>query len=171
MGDRLPTNVLMPDDTEINLDEIDQNINNRNKVQERIIELSNKAKTIAEERDEKSRLLAEKDIELAQSRKENEFLSGFSKISAKYPNAGDHFDEIKGKVLAGYEMEDAAVATLAKAGKLSTGVAPEQVTGIAGGSASINLPNQGEKTLGEMSKDEKLAKLLEAEKRGEIMLS
>src|SRR5687768_16739682 len=90
-----------------------------NKVEKRIRELSNKVKLTSKERDElaqaKQKLEAERDT----AQKEVQFYSAFSDVTDKYPNAKEFKYKIKEKVLTGYSMEDAAVAVLAKEGKLT----------------------------------------------------
>ena len=64
--------------------------------------------------------------------------------------------------MSGYTVEDATVAVLAKEGKLTGMPTPQPpVENPAGGSAITNLGG-GEKSLNEMSRDEKRAALVDA---------
>ena len=128
--------------------------------QERIQQLSDKVQLTARERDEKEALIKERDAKIADLEKENSFNSGFADMLGNHPAAKDHKDEIKAKVLAGYTVEDATLAVLGKAGKLSaiTPVTPQ----VAGGSATIN-PQSAQKEPKDMTQAERrdaLEKLL-----------
>ena len=152
------------EDTEVQLDEEVQ----ENKVEKRIKQLSNKVKLTSQERDElakgKKSLEAERDT----AKKEVEFYSSFSDAIDKYPAAKEYKDRIKEKVLSGYSMEDAAVAVLAKEGKLTM---PKVTENPAGGSAT-NPPMTGEsKPLKDMTLEEKRGEVLKAMDRGDISLS
>ena len=148
--------------------ELDEEIQPESKVEKRIKQLSNKVKLTSSERDElvkgKQKLETERDT----AKKEVEFYSSFSDTTDKYPNAKEYKDKIKEKVLAGYSVEDAAVAVLAKEGKLD---AIKAVENPAGGSA-LNPPMLGEpKPLNDMSREEKRTAIIEAEKKGDISLT
>lgn len=146
----------------------------QNKVERRIKDLSEKVKLTAEERDEKAKLLLEQEAKIATIEKERDFYSSFADSTSKYPAASEHRDAIRDKVLAGYDVEDAVVAVLAKEGKLTTeNRVPEVVVNEspAGGSATNTIQGGGEKTLGEMSRDEKRAELIKAESRGDLSIS
>lgn len=135
----------------------------------RIKELSNKVKLTSEERDENKRLRDEADTKVAEVSKERDFYSGFADIIASQPAAKDHKEEILTKVKAGYSVEDATAAVLVKAGKYQ---APKvERDNPAGGSANITPPQGGNKSLRDMSREEKRAALIEAEKRGDISMS
>lgn len=119
----------------------------------RFKDLSEKVETTAKERDD-AKALAET------ATKEVEFYKDFSKL--KYDGKEDFLDKIKEKVLAGYEMEDAAISVMAKAGKLQN--APQQRQSPAGGSASTAIQAGDDKPVGDMSAAEKRAKLVEIER-------
>jgi hypothetical protein len=143
----------MAEDLELDLEE--------NAVEKRIKSLSEKVKLTSAERDEKDRLLTERDGQLATVTKEKDFYAGFSDSLSKYPNASEYKEKIKEKVMSGYDVEDATVAILAREGKLTTAPTPQAPKdNPAGGSATTNT-GVGEKSLGEMSKDEKRAALVE----------
>ena len=148
---------------DVQLDDVQEN-----KVEKRIKDLSNKVKLTSKERDELAEAKKLSDAELGNAKKEVEFYSAFSDTTDKYPNAKEFKDKIKEKVLAGYSVEDAAVAVLAKEGKLT---APRVIDNPAGGSAT-NLPgNTGSKPLQDMSREEKRDEVLKAMDRGDISLS
>lgn len=117
--------------------------------QERITELSDKVKTEAE-----GRQTAE--TKAADAERRATFAEGFVEVVATHPEAKDHKDEIKEKVLKGYSVQDATFAVLGAAGKLGGVVTPPQV---AGGSATTAMPQSGEKPISEMTQAERRAQL------------
>lgn len=154
----------MADELEFDLDQLDADINNKNKIQKRITDLSEKVKLTSEERDalvkEKQQLSVERDS-LA---KERDFYSKFSDSTAKYQGANEFKDKIREKVMQGYDVEDATVAVLAREGKLATPAAQQaERDTVAGGSATTALRGDGTKTLSEMTKAEKRAMLMDNE--------
>ena|SRR3990167_6713694 len=153
-------------DGELNLED-----EQTNKVEKRIKDLSSKVETTSQERDEFAELNKQKDEQLAQKDKEIGFLGSFGDVLSKFPQAAEHRDKIKEKFMSGYSTEDAVVAVLNAEGKLTAGTTPAPKAGdIAGGSA-VNQPNLGDKSLEEMSRDEKRAALEEAVARGDISIS
>jgi hypothetical protein len=146
---------------DINLDELDENINNNNRVEQRLRSLTEKVKLTEKERDEKDALLKAKEIELDSATKEKDFYSKFSDSTTKYPGAGAFKDKIREKVMAGYDVEDATVAVLAKEGKLGTSTPVVEKETVAGGSATTAMSGEGEKSISEMTRDEKRAALTE----------
>ena|SRR3990167_1249686 len=165
----------MADDLELDLDDLDKDINNRNKVEERIKDLSSKVKLTSQERDELQASNKKLEDEKAAALKEKDFYASFSDTVSQYPNAKDFKDKIKEKVMAGYSVEDATVAVLAKEGKLATtpseNIQPEPKQSPAGGSATTSPPTQGQKPISEMTREEKRQALLEAEARGDVGIS
>jgi len=127
----------------------------------RFKDLSEKVEMTAKERDE-ARLAAEA------AQKEVEFYKGFSKL--KYPDAAEFQDKIKEKVMAGYDMEDAAISVLAKAGKLQSS-SPVQRESPAGGSATTALKSFDDKPPGEMTTAEKRERLMQIERENPGSLS
>lgn len=117
--------------------------------EERITELSDKVKIEAE-----GRVKAEADK--ADAERRATFAEGFVDVLSTNPQAKDHKDEIKEKVLKGYSMEDATYAVLGKAGKL--GVQPQDKPQVAGGSATT-APTGGQKEIKDMTLAEKRAAL------------
>lgn len=159
----------MTEELEIDLEE--ENIN-RNKVEKRIRDLSEKVELTSKERDELKTLHEKTEQEKNTALKERDFYASFVDSTSKYPGAGEYKDVIKEKVMAGYSVEDATVSVLAKEGKLGLNQAPVEKETVAGGSAINQINNSsGIKPLGEMSRDEKRQAILEAEARGDISLS
>lgn len=114
----------------------------------------------------------EAEAKAIESQKEAEFYKDFSAQTAKYPNAPEFQDAIKEKVMAGYSVDDATVAVLAREGKFNP--APEgavEVESPAGGSAPTAMSAAVDKPLSEMTRDEKRAQLVELEAKGDISLS
>lgn len=148
----------MTDELDLELENEDES---RNVYIKRINELTKKVKLTDEERAEKQHLLEERDVELGTVSKERDFFKEFSGNITKYPQATEYQDAIKDKVMLGYTVEDATVAVLAKEGKLTmeTPLAPKE--NPAGGSAITNIGG-GEKTISEMTRDEKRDALVEA---------
>ena len=157
---------------ELDLEQLDNEIEKDNKVEKRIKDLSEKVRLTSEERDEQKRILGERDQKIAELERENSFNSGFADVLANHSAAKDHKDEIKAKVLGGYSIEDAAFAVLGKAGKLgTTPPSTPKLENPAGGSAITQPITGGEKKLNEMTRDEKRAKLVEAETHGDISIT
>lgn len=118
----------------------------------RFKDLSEKVETTAKERDE-----ATAKAEAAQ--KEVEFYKGFTKVSSKYEGASDYQDKILEKVNSGYDLEDATISVLAKAGKFTAPV-KERGESPAGGSASTSMTGADDKPINEMTQAEKREKLI-----------
>ena len=116
-----------------------------NRSEERIRELSGKLELTATERDEFKTLNET-------TTRERDFYKGFADIVSTQPNAKDHQDEIKEKVLKGYSVQDATFAVLGGLGKL--GNTPAQAPQVAGGSADTS-PQGGDKELKDMTQGEK----------------
>ena len=160
----------MPDD--LDLEQLDNEIESTNKVEKRIKDLSEKVRLTSEERDASKLKVEEETTKAANLQKEVEFLNSFGDQLSKHPEASPFRDKIKEKVLKGYSVEDATISTLASEGKLTASQKEVQIDNVAGGSAAVNQPiTGGTKKLHEMTRDEKRAKLLEAEQRGDIFLS
>lgn len=147
--------------------EVDDIINEPSEAEKRIKQLSDKVKLTSEERDEQSRLLKEQSDKTSAVEKERDFYQGFADIVSSNPSAKDHKEDILAKVKLGYTVEDATFAVLGKAGKLGA----SDTTATAGGSATTTITNEGTKSVSEMTRDEKLAALKEAESRGDLALT
>lgn len=155
-------------DEDVDLDKVDKEIEGENRVEKRIKDLSDKVKLTAGERDELKRLADQKDAENASLKRDNDFLNSFGDVLGKHPEASSYRDAIREKVLKGYSVEDATVSTLASEGKLSFPKKEVKVDNVAGGSAVNQQVSGGEKPISELSREEKRARLMEAETRGEI---
>ena len=157
---------MAEEDVDIDLDLEGQ----ESKSEIRIKDLSHKVKVTSEERDELNKVKETLEQEKASLSKEVDFFKNFTPLTAKYQGALEYQDQIKEKHLAGYELEDATIAVLAKEGKFTPQAAPPAPKeNPAGGSASNATP--GEKTLQDMNRDELREQLIEAEKRGDIALT
>ena len=150
-------------------EELDLTLDNENinKTEERIKNLSSKVKEKAQETENERALRAEAETRATTAEKERDFFQSFSSHSAKYPQASEHIDAIKEKVMAGYAPEDAILSVLNTEGKLMGNSEPVSYGPIAGGSAQTQLVG-GSKSTSEMTRQEMRAKLLEADGRGEL---
>lgn len=148
---------------------IEEEIINKNAVEERMRNLS-KAKIDAEAKaNEEARLRQESDAKVQTAEKERDFYASFSDSISKYPNANEHKDAIKEKVMSGYTVEDATVSVLAREGKLGAiQTPPPPRQSPAGGSASTQIQQGGAKSLAEMSREEKRQAVLDAQARGDL---
>lgn len=159
----------MADDIDLEL-ETDAEVEQR-KENKRIKDLSEKVRLTAEDRDEKDRLLAKEKAQTESLTKERDFLNSFGDQLGKFPEAASFKDKIKEKVLKGYSVEDATTAVLVSEGKYTPPRVEQPIENIAGGSAPTIHQPTGSKTFSQMSRDEKRAKLIEAEQRGDISVS
>lgn len=142
-----------------------------NKTEKRIKDLSEKVKLTATERDELKAAKELAETEKAAALKDAEFFKNFNTVASRHQGATEYQDKIREKVLAGYDLEDATISILAKEGKYTPPApTPLPKESPAGGSAPTTLKS-GEKTIGDMTQDERRSLLLEAEKRGDIGLS
>ncbi len=146
----------MPDEEEI-INDAEQEEEKPTRAENRFKDLSDKVELTAKERDEAT-------AKSAALEKENQFYKGFSKVSSKYQDAGEYQDKILEKYNAGYDMEDAAISVLAKAGKLTNMPAPTTRQSPVGGSATTAMSSGGDKPVSEMSRDEKRAALEDIER-------
>jgi hypothetical protein len=152
----------MAEDFELDLTE-DPNIN---KTEERIKNLSSKVKDTAAERDAAKAATEAAEAARASAEKERDFYAGFADNVGKYPQASEHKDAIKEKVLQGYSVDDAIVSVLNKEGLLNAQSGPVSYGPVAGGSASTPIP--GPKGPTDMSQEDRRAALLEMDKTGEL---
>lgn len=153
----------MADEDELNDLEI-------NKTEKRIKDLSEKVKTTSQERDDLAKAKDEAENAKVEALKEVEFFKGFAGQTSKYSAASEFQDKIREKVMAGYDIEDATVSVLAKEGKLDNLVKPPKPQSPVGGSATNNIQQGADKSIDEMTRDEKRAKLMERERAGDISL-
>ena len=157
---------------ELDLEQLDSDIDKDNKVEKRIKDLSEKVRFTSEERDEQKKLLGERDKKIAELERDNAFNSGFVDILSAHSSAKDHKDEIREKVLKGYSVEDATLAVLGKAGKLGQPQTPPSKPDNPAGGSAVTQPITGtQKSVNELSREEKRQQLLEAEARGDISMT
>lgn len=152
----------MADEFDLDLD-LDQEQDRVNKVEQRIKTLSEKVKMTSQERDELAKAKESLEAEKANISKEVEFYKNFNTLTTKYQGASEYQDKIREKVMAGYDVEDATVAILAKEGKLNQSAPNLPKDFPAGGSATNTIKGEGDKPLGEMTQDEKRAALADRE--------
>jgi len=155
-------------DLDLDLDSLDEakpQVDNTNKLVERIRKLSEKVGKTQGEKDELAKLNEKLGKANADITTERDFYAAFTDVAAKYPGATEYKEVILEKVKSGYSVDDAAIATLAKEGKLPPLPAPAPEN-PAGGSSPTQLETGGEKTIDEMTTEEKRAKLVEALNRG-----
>lgn len=159
---------------DLDLDELDQNIQKRNtardKVEERMNSLNEKVILTAKERDELRQLNEQLTADKAALEKEKAFLSSFTDATAKFPGAVEYKDAIWEKVQAGYSVEDATLVVTTANKPTEEAPAPKESRpeSPAGGSAATVPTAIGEKSISDMTRDEKLAALREIEARGEL---
>lgn len=149
--------------------ELDPQVEEENRIEKRIKDLSGKVKSTSEERDAAKTLAEKAEMDRQVALKDVEFYKNFNTIASKYQGSTEYQDKIREKVMAGYSLDDAAVSVLNSEGKF-TPTAPVVKTSPAGGSAPTNLVS-GEKSLAEMTQAERRAQLIEAERKGDIGLT
>lgn len=148
------------------INKIEEDINNKNAVEERFKNLVGGKKEAEAKAEEALKGKAESDAKLATLEKETSFLNSFSDVTAKFPTASEFKDKIRDKVMSGYSVDDATVSTLVAEGKYTAPQALRET--VAGGSAPNQIIGGGIKPVAEMNKEERWSALREAEKRGEI---
>ena len=135
-----------------------------NKTEKRIKDLSEKVKLTSEERDELVKSKETLEQEKVALSKEVDFFKNFSQMTSKYAGAGDFQEQIKEKVVGGYDVEDATISILAKEGKF---IPPDKPAppreNPAGGSATSTVRAAGEKPISEMTQLERKEALMKAE--------
>lgn len=149
-------------------DELDLELNDDaqdevSKSEKRIKSLSEKVKLTSQERDDLVEAKSKLEGEKATLTKEADFFKNFNTLTSKYQGAAEFQDKIKEKVMAGYDIEDATVSILNREGKFNPGPITEKRESPAGGSSTNQIRSEGEKTVAEMTRDEKRAKLMENE--------
>lgn len=154
---------------ELNLDDLDsiqENAEKKLKVKNRFEQLSEKVILTSKEKEEALAKANQAEEARLKAERERDFYKDFSTNIAKYPNAAEYQDKIREKVQNGYQTEDAIISVLAKEGKLTTPPPPTPEITVEGGSAPTIT--EGAKSLADMTPEEKLAALAEADKAGEL---
>lgn len=154
---------------DLNLDDIEKEVNQKNVVEERIKNLVTQKKEFEIKAEMESKARVELETKAKEMERERDFFASFSDSVAKNPAAAEYRDKIKEKVIGGYSMEDATIAVLHSEGKLIP--KSERVEMAAGGSAPTQLSNQSPKSTQDMTQVDRLTALREAEKRGELFMS
>ena len=161
----------MADELELDLDQNLDPDQGQVKQDKRIKDLSEKVKLTSQERDELAKAKEEETRLRIEAEKERDFFKNFNPLVTKYQGAAEYQDKIKEKVMAGYSAEDATVSILVQEGKYTPPVAPAAPKeSPAGGSAINTLSPQGNKPLGEMTREERKTALEEVIAKGEISL-
>lgn len=149
----------MDDELNLDLDTIESNVQEKEKVKNRFEQLSEKVILTSKERDEKAKLAETLQADNAAISKERDFFKDFSNNVSKYPAATEYQEQILEKVKAGYSTEDAIVSILNKEGKLTPQAVQQPQTQVEGGSAPTTL--EGTKGIQDMSAEEKFNALNE----------
>lgn len=135
----------------------------------RLRNLANKVRTVAEERDA---ALKEKQLqqeEIQKTKREVEFYKGLGAIATQNPAVLEYQEQIMDKVVNnGYSIEDAAVSILVKENKYQPPMSNPQpiVESPAGGTSPNAFRGGGEKSVGDMTQEERRNALLQAEADG-----
>lgn len=158
------------DDLNLDLDNIEANAEKNLQTKDRFAKLTEKGLEAEKGRQEAEAKLQTEAQARATAEKERDFFKSFSQISSKHPGAAEYQDQILERVNKGYDPEEAALAVLAKEGKLSNQAPVQRQAQAEGGSALTNLGEGGNKAVSEMSQDERMQALLQAEKEGANLL-
>lgn len=138
--------------------DIENELNQPSESETRINQLSKKVSLAVEERDAEKTARETAEAKTADAERRASFAEGFTDVVANNPAAKEFKADIQAKVMSGYSVEDATYAVLGKAGKL--GQPKVEETQTAGGSSATQLPNNGgNKTVSEMTQDERRAAL------------
>lgn len=147
-------------------DELEVTLEQPSEAERRIKQLSKeKGESIAaKEVAEKAKQESDEKLQVAE--RKSAFLEGFSDIVSENPAAKEFKAEMEEKVLGGMSIEDAKFVVLGRAGKLGQST---QTESPAGGSATTTVTQSaGNKSVKEMSADERRQALVEAEQKGDI---
>lgn len=153
---------------DLDLDLLEEEAEKKLEVKNRYKQLSEKVITIGKEKEESDKKAAAEAERAQKAEKERDFFKSFSTYTAKYPGAAELQDKILEKVSQGYDHEDAILATLAKEGKLTTEAPTSTYEEPIGGSSTTTVKDIADKDFGDMTANEKLDKLKEAEASGEL---
>lgn len=157
----------MADELDLDLDTTLEE-ENKNKVEKRIKDLSEKVRLTSTERDDLLKAKEESEAKAKAAQLDADFYKNFSTVSSKYAGSADYQEQIREKVNAGYDLEDATVAVLNKEGKFTPPAAPQAPRESPAGGSAINTFKSGDKTVSEMTQAERRSALMEAEKRGDL---
>lgn len=158
------------DDLNLDLDSIEANAQEKLQTKDRFAKLTEKGLEAERARAEAEVAKTEALAKATALEKERDFFKSFSQISSKHPEAANYQDQILERVNRGMDAEEATIATLYKEGKLTQAPVQQQRITAEGGSAQTNLGDGGAKDVKEMSTDEKMNALLQAEKEGVNLL-
>lgn len=159
------------DDLNLDLNNIESNAEQNLQVKDRFAKLTQKGLEAENKAQAEAEAKVKAEERAAKAEKDLEFYKSFSQVSAKYPGASDFQDQIKERVDKGYDPEDATIAVLNREGKLGNQQVQSQPRpNVAGGSAPTDLGNGGTKTAKEMSQEERLEAILQAEREGANLL-
>lgn len=150
------------------VEELEVELGQPSDAEKRIKQLSGKVKEEAEAKTAAETARKEAEEGRAAAERERDFFAGFADTVVSNPQAKDHRDEIKAKVMGGYSLEDATYAVLGKAGKLNQRA---EVDSPAGGSATTSVTQPTTKSPKEMKTDELREAVLDAVKKGDISWS
>ena len=137
--------------------EIDDIINAPSEIEKRMHSLSEKTRLAAEERDAEKAAREAAEAKAAEAERKVAFAEGFTDIVAENPAAKEYKADIQAKVMSGYSLEDATFAVLGKVGKLNQPKVESAPT--AGGSAPTSIPQNGDKSVQEMTQQERRSAL------------
>ena len=146
-------------------DELDATLEQPSEAEKRIKQLSTKTKEAEEAKTVAEQARQEAEAKTVAAERKSAFLEGFTDIVSENPAAKEFKAQMEEKVLGGMSIEDAKFAVLGKAGKLNQ---TTQAESPAGGSATTSVTLPGNKSVKEMTPDERRAALEDAEKKGDI---
>lgn len=157
----------MADELELDLDTQDNEeiITRKDK---RIKSLSEKYESSEKEKASLAEAKAKAEADLAEAKKEADFFKIFNQVSAKYQGAGEYQDKIREKANLGLDVEEATMLVLTKEGKYIPPTQPLIRNNPAGGSASIGITDNVEKSYDKMSRGELTEQIRELEAKGEF---
>lgn len=149
-------------------DELDVALTEPSEADKRIKQLSGKVKESSEALETANAAKVEAERKAAEAERKASFSDGFADIVAENPAAKEFKAQLEEKVLGGMSLEDAKYIVLGKAGKLAS---QESHESPAGGSAATSVTIPVQKSNGDMSQEERLNALKEAEKKGDLSWS
>lgn len=136
----------------------------------RIKSLSDKVRTTSEERDALAKAKEESDAKATAAQKDAEFYKGFNTVASKFGNATEYQEQIREKVALGLDVEEATMLVMTKEGKYTPPTQPIVRESAAGGSASMGITDNAERTAKDMTQEDRKKALREIEMKGEKLL-